>query len=472
MRKTKIICTLGPASEDENVLRELFLNGMDAIRVNFSHGNHEEHKVRIGNARRIMSELNLNIPILLDTKGPEIRIGDFEDGFAELVKGQTFTFIHDDILGNNKQVSISYKALYEDLKLDDRVLIDDGLIELKVVEIINKDVVCEVCNSGILYNKKSVNVPDVNVNLPAITQKDINDLKFAITHDLDYIAQSFVRSAEDVLTVRKFLDDNGGSDIRIIAKIENRQGVENIEEIVNVSDGIMVARGDLGVEIPLEELPMIQRMLIEYCYKSGKLVITATQMLDSMIRNPRPTRAEVNDVSNAVYEGTSAIMLSGETASGKYPVEALKTMSKVSVATEESIDYWERFRQWRSDMVLSVTDAISHATCTTAMTLNVKNIITVTKSGTTARMISRFRPRCPIIAATTSKKVLRQLSLYWGVTPIYIDEAQSTDELFEICVDSARKEELVKSGDLVVITAGVPVGVEGNTNLLRVKIVD
>lgn len=471
MRNTKIICTLGPAVDNEDVLRSLLSNGMNAARVNFSHGSHEEHKARIDKFKKVQDELGLPVPILLDTKGPEIRIGTFKNGFATLESGQRFTFTPEDVIGNSSIVTISYKDIYKDIKKGDIILIDDGLIELKVEEIVNKDVVCVVQNGGIISDKKSVNIPNVVINLPSITDRDICDLMFAIENDLDFIAQSFVRTAEDVKAVRDILDNNGGSEIKIIAKIENRQGVNNLDEIISIADGIMIARGDLGVEVPFEELPMIQKMIIDKCLENGKLVITATQMLDSMIRNPRPTRAEVNDVSNAIYEGTSAIMLSGETASGKYPVEALKTMSKISEAREESIDYWERFRAWRAENALSISNAISHATCATSMNLKAAAIITVTKSGLTAQMISRYRPNCQIIAATTSKKVLRQLSLLWGVRPVYIEEVETTDDLFSASVQKALETNYVKKNDLVVITAGVPVGVSGTTNLIKVKII-
>lgn len=471
MRRTKIICTLGPACESEEILRELVLAGMDVARMNFSHGSYEEHKRRIDMLKKIREETGRPVALLLDTKGPEIRTGKFKNGSATLSEGDSFVLTHDDILGDEHKVSVSYKGLYKDVKKGDRILIDDGLIELEVTAITGKDIHCVVLNGGVLGNNKGINVPGVDINLPSVTQQDIEDIKFGIENDVDFIAASFVRKADDVIEIRKILDKYNGQDIKIISKIENRQGVNNIDEILLASDGIMVARGDLGVEIPVEEVPVVQKMLIEKCFRSGKPVITATQMLDSMIRNPRPTRAEASDVANAIYDGTSAIMLSGETASGKYPVEALKTMSKIAEKAESSIDYWKRFMNTQHEMLPTITNAISHATCTTAMDLKASAIITVTKSGHTARMISRFRPECPIIATTVSPKVQRQLSLCWGVVPFLVSEAKSTDEMFDTGVQKALESGLVKHGDLTVITAGVPIGVSGTTNILKVQLV-
>lgn len=471
MRKTKIICTLGPACESEEVMRELVLAGMDIARMNFSHGSYEEHKKRIDTLKKIREETGRPVALLLDTKGPEIRTGKFKDGAVNLNAGDSFVLVNDDILGDEHQVSVSYKGLYQDVKKGDRILVDDGLIELEVVDIKGKDIHCIVLNGGRLGNTKGINVPGVEINLPSITQQDIEDIKFGIENDIDFIAASFVRKAEDVNEIKKVLDKYNGQDIKIISKIENRQGVKNIDEILLVSDGIMVARGDLGVEIPVEEVPVVQKMLIEKCYQSGKPVITATQMLDSMIRNPRPTRAEASDVANAIYDGSSAIMLSGETAAGKYPVETLKMMSKIAEKAESSMDYWKRFVNKQHEMLPTITNAISHATCTTAMDLKASAIITVTKSGHTARMISRFRPACPIIATTTSPKVQRQLSLCWGAIPYLVNEATSIDEMFEMVVQKALEAGLVKYGDLTVITAGVPIGVSGTTNILKVQLV-
>lgn len=471
MRKTKIICTLGPACESEEVLKELVLEGMDVARMNFSHGTYEEHKKRIDTLKKIREETGRPVALLLDTKGPEIRTGKFKNGSVALTAGDNFILAYEDIPGDEHKVSVSYKELYRDVKKGDRILIDDGLIELEVAEIADKDIHCIVLNGGTLGNNKGINVPGVEINLPSITQRDIDDIRFGIENDVDFIAASFVRKAEDVIEIRKILDKYNGQDIKIIAKIENRQGVNNIDEILLVADGIMVARGDLGVEIPVEEVPVVQKMLIEKCYRSGKPVITATQMLDSMIRNPRPTRAEASDVANAIYDGTSAIMLSGETAAGKYPVETLKTMSKIAEKAESSMDYWKRFANMQYEMLPTITNAISHATCTTAMDLKASAIITVTQSGHTARMISRFRPECPIIATTVSPKVQRQLSLSWGVIPYLVKEAESTDEMFDTGVQKALESGLVKPGDLTVITAGVPINVSGTTNILKVQLV-
>jgi len=471
MRKTKIICTLGPAVDDEEVLKKLMLNGMNVARINFSHGTHEEHKKRIDRFKKVRDSLNLPIPLLLDTKGPEIRIGRFEKGEVQLKQGETFVLCHDDIVGDEKKVSISHKKLYKDVARGCRILIDDGLVELRVEEVKGKDIYCIVINGGIVGNNKGVNVPGVETCLPSITEKDIEDIKFGIENEFDFIGASFIRKASDVVEIKKILEKYGGADIKVIAKIENRTGLANIDEIIKVADGIMVARGDLGVEIPVEEVPIAQKMLIEKCYANGKPVITATQMLDSMIRNPRPTRAEASDVANAIYDGTSAIMLSGETAAGKYPVESLIVMSRIAEKAEQSIDYWMRFSNFKDCKVTSVTNAISHATCTTAQDLKAAAIITVTKSGHTARMISRFRPACPIIATTVSKKVQRQLSLSWGVLPYLVEEASSTDEMFDSGIEKALESGLVNKGDLVVITAGVPIGVRGTTNIMKVHIV-
>jgi pyruvate kinase len=471
MRKTKIICTLGPAVDNEETLRKLMQKGMDIVRLNFSHGTHEEHKIRVDRFKKVRDELGLPIPLLLDTKGPEIRLGDFENGEVHLKDGERFTLVNDDILGDITKCSVSYKELYKDVKKGTRILINDGLVELEVINIKDKDIVCEVLNGGVIGNHKGVNVPGVKVNLPSLTEKDIEDIKFAVENEFDFIAASFIRKASDVIDIKKVLESFDGQDIRVIAKIENREAIENVDEIIKVSDGIMVARGDLGVEIPVEEVPVVQKMLIEKCYKSGKPVITATQMLDSMIRNPRPTRAETSDIANAIYDGTSVIMLSGETAVGKYPVETLETMAKIARKAEASIDYWDRFQRMQIDFSPNVTNAISHATCTTAQDLKASAIITVSHSGHTARMISRFRPQCPIIATTVSPRVQRQLSLSWGVLPYLVPEATSTDEMFDVGVEKALESKLVRNGDLVVITAGLPIGMSGTTNILKVHIV-
>jgi pyruvate kinase len=471
LRKTKIICTLGPAVDNPEILERLMRKGMDVARMNFSHGDHDEHKKRLENFKKVRDKLGLPIPMLLDTKGPEIRIGRFESGEATLVEGHPFTLVHDDILGDNTKVSVTYKELYKDVSRATRILINDGLIELEVEQIRGKDIHCTVRNGGSIGDKKGINVPGVEINLPSLTDKDIEDIQFGIENGFDFIAASFVRKAQDVMEIKKILEKKDGHGIMVIAKIENRQGVDNIDEILKVSDGIMVARGDLGVEIPVEEVPIVQKMLIDKCYRNGKPVITATQMLDSMIRNPRPTRAEASDVANAIFDGTSVIMLSGETAAGKYPLESMDTMARIALKAEKAINYWKEFSAMRYDMEVSITNAISHATCTTAMDLDAVAIVTVTQSGRTARMISRFRPDCPIIATTTSQMVQRQLNMSWGVTPFLVRVAQSTDEMFDMGVDKALESGLAKNGDVVVITAGVPAGISGTTNILKVQTV-
>ncbi len=472
MRKTKIVCTMGPAVSDINVLAELVKSGMNVARLNFSHGGYEEHKQRIEDIRKVRDELCAPIAILLDTKGPEIRIKEFENGSVNLAQGNKFVLTCNDVQGNESIVSVTYENLYNDIGIGDRILLDDGLIELKVENIVEKDIICEVINGGMLSNKKSINIPGASIKLPYLSEKDVKDIIFGIENDVDIIAASFVRTAYDVLEVRKVLEENGGDDIHIIAKIENSEGVNNIDAIINVSDGIMVARGDMGVEIPFEDLPSIQKLLIEKCYKAGKKVITATQMLDSMIRNPRPTRAETTDVANAIYDGTSAIMLSGETAIGKYPVESVKTMSKIAEKTEKSINYKKRFHnQTIKNLTTTVASAISHATCTTAMDLGAKAIITVTNSGATARMVSSFRPDCPIIATTPAPKVYRQLALSWGVLPVMSEQQKSMDDLFDHAVDKSLETGIVKNGDLVVIAGGLPVGISGTTNIIKAHLV-
>ncbi len=471
MRKTKIVCTLGPATNDLNVLRQLMINGMNVARINFSHGDHKEHAKRIAEFKKLREELDLPVALLLDTKGPEIRIKDFKDGKATLKNNGTFILTTDEVEGDSEKVSVTYSNLPQELEIGTRILIDDGLIELTVKEISGNDVICRVVNGGALSNKKSINIPGVSIKMPYMSDKDKADILFGIAQDVDYIAASFVRNAYDVMEIRKILDENNGHDIQIIAKIENHEGVDNIDDIIRVSEGIMVARGDMGVEIPYEDLPSVQKMLIEKCYKAGKKVITATQMLDSMIRNPRPTRAETTDVANAVYDGTSALMLSGETAVGKFPVESLLAMAKIAEKTEESIDYNAKFRSQEITSTPNITNAISHATCTTALDLGATAIITVTKSGDTARMISSYRPSCPIIGTTTEKKVYYQLAMSWGVVPSMSEEQETTDDLFEHAVDCALKTGCVKNGDLVVITGGIPVGISGTTNTLKAHLV-
>ena len=481
-RKTKIVCTLGPATDNENVMRRLIEEGMNVARFNFSHGSHEEQMGRLLMLRRLREEMNRPVAALLDTKGPEIRLMEFADGKVELKDGQMFTLTTEEIKGDATRVSITYKDLPKDVKVGSRILIDDGLIEMEVAEIkptagaktkngeTPMDIVCRVINGGAVSNKKGVNVPNVELSMPYISEKDYSDIVFAVENDYDFIAASFVRTADDVLAIRKILEEKGGEDINIISKIENMQGVENIDDIIRVSDGIMVARGDMGVEIPLEDVPVIQKMIIKKVCEAGKKVITATQMLDSMMKHPRPTRAEATDVANAIYDGTSAIMLSGETAAGMYPIEALKTMVRIAVRTEQDINYVQRFKQRKTMCNPDVTNAISHATCTMAGDLNAAAIITVSKSGRTARMVSKYRPDCPIIGTCLTDKVYRQLALSWGVIPLLIEEKTQAEELFDYAVDAAESAGLIERGDVVVLTAGVPLGVSGTTNLIKVQV--
>lgn len=480
-RKTKIICTLGPAVDNEDVMRALIQEGMNVARFNFSHGPHDEQMGRLKMLRKLRTELGKPVAALLDTKGPEIRLGQFEKGKTELKTGRGFTLTTDDITGTDDRVSITYKNLWNDVKPGDHILIDDGLVGLEVIEIrpvanpVNKainpmDIVCRVLNDGVISDRKGVNVPNVDLTMPFISEKDYGDICFAVENDYDFIAASFVRTAEDVMEIRKILAEKGGEDIKIISKIENMQGVRNIDEIIRVSDGIMVARGDMGVEIPLEDVPVMQKMIIKKVCDAGKIVITATQMLDSMMKHPRPTRAEATDVANAIYDGTSAIMLSGETAAGMYPIEAVKTMVRIATRTEQDINYLQRFRQRRAMCNPDVTSAISHATCTMAGDLSAAAIVTVTKSGRTARMISKYRPNCTIVGECLTEKVCRQLNLEWGVEPVLIAEEKNADMLFEKAVDVAEATGFVSKGDIVVLTGGVPLGVSGTTNLIKVQV--
>ena len=466
MRKTKIICTIGPASESPEKLEELMKAGMNVARFNFSHGDHEEQRKRFDNVIAIGKKLNLPVATLLDTKGPEIRLKEFANGKEELVKGQMFTLTTNDVLGDSNICSITYKGLVNDVEVGGRILIDDGLIEMKVLRITDTDIECEVINGGKVSNKKGVNVPGANLSMPFISEVDRNDIIFGAQTGFDILACSFVRRASDIMEVRKLVEENGGK-MTIIAKIENKEGIDNLEEIMEVADGVMVARGDMGVEIPFEEVPVLQKRMIKLAEAKGKHVITATQMLESMINNPRPTRAETTDVANAIYDGTTAIMLSGETAAGKYPIEAVKTMAKIAERTEQDIDYKNRMK--RRDIVKQdITTAISHATCDTAMDLDAKAIITVTISGFTANMVSRYKPNCPIIACSTSAQVCRQMNLCWGVTPIGILQEDTADHLFMTAIETTKREGLIESGDTVVLTAGVPLGVSGKTNMIRV----
>jgi pyruvate kinase len=469
VKKTKIVCTMGPATDDDAVLKKMIESGMDVARINFSHGVYDEHDRRIAQMKRVREEAGAPIPIMLDTSGPEIRLGTFEGGRVEIEKGQTFTLTTDDVQGDATRASVTYKDILTDVGPGAKLMIDDGNIELKVEYIQGNNLICTVIHGAALKDRKSVNVPDVELSMPYISEKDKEDIKFGVSRQVDFIAASFVRTANDILEIRRELEKNGDHDIRVIAKIENRQGVNNIDEILRVADGIMVARGDMGVEIPLEELPLIQKILIKKAYTSGRMVITATQMLESMIEHPRPTRAETTDIANAVYDGTSAVMLSGETAVGKFPAKAVEIMSKIVRRTEAGIDYSEKMRV-EADAEKNVTDAVSHATCTTAHDLDAAAIVTVTKTGTTARMISKFRPGCPIISCTTDEKSYRQLNLSWGVIPVMAEEKATADDLFDHAVECAISTGVVNKGDLVVITAGVPVGVSGTTNILKVDI--
>jgi len=472
MRKTKIICTMGPATDDEKVLRDLMIAGMDVARINFSHGTHEESKKRMDLIKKVREELDIPVAILLDTKGPEIRLKKFKDGKVTLKEGDKFTLYIDDVEGDENGVSITYKDLPKDIKAGDTLLIDDGLIEIEALSVKADKIICEVKSGGEVSNQKGVNVPNVSLSMPYLSQKDIDDILFGIEQDVDFIAASFVRTADDVLKIRALLEKHNATNIKIIAKVENSEGVNNIDDIIKVSNGIMIARGDMGVEIQLDRLPSIQKRIIKKTYRAGKVVITATQMLDSMIRNPRPTRAETTDVANAIYDGTSAIMLSGETAIGKYPVETVKTMSTIAERTENDIDYIKRLNSLSVEISnTDVTNALSHATCTTAHDLGASAIIALTYGGTTAQMISRFRPNCPIIAPTISDKARRQLNLSWGVVPVLSEMRSNSDELFEHAVECARKTHIVKNGDLVVITGGAPVGVSGTTNIMKVHLV-
>lgn len=471
MRKTKIVCTIGPTSENEDVLRELIKNGMNAARLNFSHGDYEEHGRRIDVVKKLRKEITAPISIILDTKGPEIRIGDFVNKEVELTEGQEFTVTTRDILGDNTIVSVSYDTLHKDVQVGGTILINDGLLGLQVDRIDGQDIHCTVLNNAVISNHKNVCVPNVVINLPAVTEKDISDIRFGIEQGVDMVAASFVRKASDVIEIRRVLEKFGGEGILIISKIENHEGVENIDEIIRYSDGIMVARGDLGVQMPTEDIPIIQKMIIQKCNKAGKPVITATQMLDSMIRNPRPTRAEASDVANAIFDGTDAIMLSGETASGKYPIETVTVMGKIAQSAENSLDYEELVEKRKVLHAQTVPDAVCFATVTTAASLNTSAIITATQSGLSARMMSKYRPKAEIIAAAQDWRVARKLSIVWGVVPIVVDKMVSTDEVILKSVDEAAKQGVVRKGDMVIIAAGIPIGYTGTTNFMKVHIV-
>ena len=470
MKKTKIICTLGPATDNPQILEKMILSGMNVARFNFSHGAYEDHEKRLKEVIAVREKLNAPVATLLDTKGPEVRLGDFEnpDGVT-INEGDKFVLTTKECLGTEKKSFVNYEGLPRDVKPGTVILINDGLISMKVDCVKGSDIHCTVIDGGLLTNHKGVNVPGVDLNMPYLSERDMNDLKFGAKHDFDFIAASFVRSATDVTILRNFVDAIGWKDVKIISKIENVQGVNNIDSIIAASDGIMVARGDMGVEIDFQRIPAIQKMIIRKVYDAGKIVVTATQMLESMINNPRPTRAEITDVANAIYDGTSAIMLSGESAVGKHPVEAVQTMTSIALTTEGDIDYKREFDNFYPESGgKDITSAISHATVTTAHDLNASAIITVTKSGTTARMISKFRPQTDIVGATINQKVWRQLSLSWGVKPVLCQLKDNTDELFDHAVDVTVKAGAAKKGDTVVITAGIPLGMSGTTNMLKV----
>ena len=470
MRKTKIICTLGPSTDKEGVLRELIANGMNVARFNFSHGSHEEHLGRLEKLKALREELGKPVAALLDTKGPEIRLKDFKNGVENLVAGQTFTLTTRDVEGTNEICSITYKDLPMDVEPNGTIMLDDGLIKLQIQTVNDTDIVCTVLNSGKIKNKKGVNVPGVHLSMPYMSQRDKDDIIFGIQQGYDFIAASFVRTAQDVYDIRNLLNQYD-SNIRIIAKIENREGVNNIDSILAAADAVMVARGDLGVEIDFTELPGIQKTIIDRSFSFGKPIVTATQMLDSMIVNPRPTRAEISDVANAIYDGTSAIMLSGETAAGAYPVEALKTMSAIAERTEQEGFHLRGRTMDFNPGKISVSDATAHAACLTARDVNAAAIVTVSESGTTARLLSKYRPQQPIIACVMREQVQRQLSLSWGITPLMMSLAHSTDELIEMSTALAKENGYLHNGELAVVTAGVPVGVSGTTNMIKIHMV-
>ncbi|KAB7668008.1 pyruvate kinase [Bacillus sp. B1-b2] len=473
MRKTKIVCTIGPASESIEKLTQLMQAGMNVARLNFSHGDFEEHGARIKNIREAAEITGSNIAILLDTKGPEIRTNNMKDGAIELVSGNDIIVSMKEVEGTTEKFSVTYEGLIEDVQVGSKILLDDGLIGLEVTGVDNAagEIHTKILNTGTLKNKKGVNVPGVSVKLPGITEKDANDIRFGIEQGIDFIAASFVRRASDVLEIKQLLKENNASHIHIIPKIENQEGVDNIDEILEVSDGLMVARGDLGVEIPAEDVPLVQKSLIKKCNTQGKPVITATQMLDSMQRNPRPTRAEASDVANAIFDGTDAIMLSGETAAGTYPVEAVQTMNNIASKAETALNYKEILSKRSKDSEQSITDSIGQSVAHTALNLEVKAVITPTGSGHTARMISKYRPEAPIIAVTYDGKIQRQLALVWGVYPRVSNKSESTDEMLDVAVQESVNSSIVTHGDLVVITAGLPVGEAGTTNIMKIHVI-
>lgn len=452
MRKTKIICTLGPAVDSDERITQIINAGMDCARLNFSHGTHEEQEVRLNRVRRIAGELNRHIPILLDTKGPEIRLKDFENGSVVVEKGSLFTFDTDkETPGTKERIGLTYDKLAKNVEVGTKILVDDGKIELKVTAIKGSKVICKVVTGGKLSNHKSINIPNVEIPMPYLNDVDKSDLLFGIEHNVEYIAASFVRCADDLKKLRKFLKDNGGQDIKVISKIENGQGINNFDEILELSDGIMVARGDMGVEINFEKIPAIQKMMIEKCNREGKIVVTATQMLESMTENPRPTRAEVSDVANAIYDGTTVIMLSGESAAGRHPVEAVRTMANIAVNAENTINYYEKYVDSSAEMEPNLKNAICASAYNAAKYLDAKAIVVLTRSGATANILSRFHPECPVIAATISERGRNQLNLVWGITPVAAENLDSADKFVEYAVSKAVESRLVKRGDNIVV---------------------
>lgn len=470
MRRTKIVCTIGPSIDSEDLIEKLISEGMDVARLNLSHGTREEHLRRLKMIRAVSARMNRNVGLLFDTRGPEVRTGNLAQEMVLLEDGADIVLTTENIIGNKDRLSVTYPELHQDLRAGCTILIDDGLIILEVLVIEGRDIKCRVLHGGELRSYKGLNTPGTRINLPAIGEEDRIDIELALEQDVSFLAASFTRSAEDIVEIRRLIEDRNGN-MMIIAKIESREGVDKFDSILEISDGIMVARGDLGVEIPTEEVPLLQKQFIRKCNRLGKPVITATQMLDSMIRNPRPTRAEASDVANAIFDGTDAVMLSGETAIGRFPLEAVKTMSRIAVHTESGLGFKRILEDMRPTIKKTVTDAISYATCHTASELGANAIITATQSGQTARMVSKYKPRAPIVAVSSRQDIARQLTLTWGVTAVVCPPVSSTDEMFTNAIQAAMKEGLVENGDLVVITAGVPVGVAGTTNLLRVETV-
>ncbi len=469
MRKTKIICTLGPAVDDEEKLEQLIKAGMNVARLNFSHGDYEEQGNRVAMFKKVRQKLQYPVALLLDTKGPEIRIGKFKTDEVMVQEGATFTLVNEEIEGDNTKVSVSYKNLYNEIEVGTKILVNDGLIELKVQEFKDKDIICKVINGGKLSNRKSINIPNSKINLPSMTEKDIADIKFGIENNFDYIAASFIRTPEDIINIKKVLKENGGEQLKVIAKIENRQGIDNFDKILEVADGIMVARGDLGVEIPMEEVPIRQKEFISKCCRAGKPVITATQMLESMVNNPRPTRAEVSDVANAIYDQTSAIMLSAESAAGKYPVECVKTMDRIAKSVEGSIKYWKRFKNREYELAgnKDYEYNLNYSTCMTAMNLDTKAIFAYTNTGRTVKNLAGFLPKCPIYGITDNMVIYKQLSLVFGVRPIYVEHKESIDDMIREGVDIAQQVGIIKKGDLVVIAGGASILSDENAHKMN-----